>query len=81
LISAAQIRAARAPLGIDQRAVAGAAGLSLPTTRRMEASEGNVRGNVDSLVKPITAPDNVAIKPIQEDAIGQGGGRSVRLKT
>jgi transcriptional regulator with XRE-family HTH domain len=80
LITAPQIRAARALLGMDQRALAEAAGLSLPTIQRMEASAGNVRGNVDSLVKLITALDNAGIELIQEGAISQGGGRGVRLK-
>ncbi|HEX6319078.1 MAG TPA: helix-turn-helix transcriptional regulator [Burkholderiales bacterium] len=80
MITAPQIRAARALLGMDQRALAEAAGLSLPTIQRMEASAGNVRGNVDSLVKLITALDNAGIELIQEGAISQGGGRGVRLK-
>ena len=32
-----------------------AAGLSLPTIQRMEASDGNVRSNVDSVIKLIVA--------------------------
>ena len=55
MITAGQIRASRALLGIDQRALAEAAGLSLPTIQRMEASDGVVRGNVDSLMKLIAA--------------------------
>ena len=51
MITAAQLRAARAPPGIDQRELAQACGLSRPTIQRMEASEGVIRGNVDSLVK------------------------------
>jgi transcriptional regulator with XRE-family HTH domain len=65
---------------MDQRALAEAAGLSLPTIQRMEASEGNVRGNVDSLVKLIRALDDAGIELIHEGAISQGGGRGVRLK-
>ena len=65
---------------MDQRALAEAAGLSLPTIQRMEASEGNVRGNVDSLVKLIRALDDAGIELIQEGAISQSGGRGVRLK-
>ena len=49
MITAAQLRAARALVSLDQRALAGLAGLSLPTIQRMEASDGVVRGNVDSL--------------------------------
>ncbi|HLT00619.1 MAG TPA: helix-turn-helix transcriptional regulator [Geminicoccaceae bacterium] len=80
MITAAQIKAARALLGMDQRALADAAGLSLPTIQRMEASESTVRGNVDSLMKLIAALDNAGIEIIQEGAISQGGGRGVRLK-
>ena len=55
MITAAQMRAARALLGIDQRALAELSGLSLPTIQRMEASDGVVRGNVDSLMKLVDA--------------------------
>jgi hypothetical protein len=65
---------------MDQRALAEAAGLSLPTIQRMEASEGNVRGNVDSLVKLIRALEDAGIELIPEGAISQGGGRGMRLK-
>jgi transcriptional regulator with XRE-family HTH domain len=81
LITAPQLRAARALLRMDQRALAEAAGLSLPTIQRMEASEGNVRGNVDSLVKLIRALEDAGIELIQEGAISHGGGRGVRLKS
>lgn len=80
MITAPQLRAARALLRMDQRALAEAAGLSLQTIQRMEASEGNVRGNVDSLVKLIRALEEAGIELIQEGAISQSGGRGVRLK-
>jgi transcriptional regulator with XRE-family HTH domain len=80
MISAAQMRAARALLNIDQRELAELSGLSVPTIQRMEASEGVIRGNVDSLMKLITALDAVGIELIGEDTISQGGGRGVRLK-
>ncbi len=51
MITGSQMRAARALLGIDQKALAELAGLSVPTIQRMEASTGNVRGVVDSLTK------------------------------
>ena len=81
MITALQMRAARALLGIDQQTLAELSGVSLPTIQRMEASEGTVRGNVDSLVKLITALDNAGIELIEEGAVSQGGGRGVRLKT
>lgn len=80
MITAAQLKAARALLGIDQRTLAEAAGLSLPTIQRMEASDGTVRGNVDSLVKLIGALDALGIEVIGAGAASQGGGRGVRLK-
>ena len=80
MITAAQLKAARALLGIDQRTLAEAAGLSLPTIQRMEASDGTVRGNVDSLVKLIDALDALGIEVIGAGAASQGGGRGVRLK-
>jgi transcriptional regulator with XRE-family HTH domain len=49
MITAAQMRAARALLGVDQSELAELAGLSVPTIQRMEASDDVVRGNVDFL--------------------------------
>lgn len=80
MITAAQLKAARALLGMDQRALADVAGLSLPTIQRMEASDGTVRGNVDSLVKLIAALDAAGIELINEGAVSDSGGRGVRLK-
>jgi transcriptional regulator with XRE-family HTH domain len=81
VITAAQIRAARALLGLDQRTLAHAAGLSVPTIQRMEASEGVIRAHVDSLMKLVGALDAAGIELINEGAVSQGGGRGVRLKT
>ncbi len=81
MITAAQIRAARALIGMDQRSLAEAAGLSLPTIQRMEASAGQVRGNVESLVKVIEAIERAGVELIADGAASVGGGRGVRLKT
>ena len=80
MITASQLRAARALLGIDQRQLAEAAGLSLPTIQRMEASQGQVRGNVDSLVKLVEALERAGLELIGEGAVSSAGGRGVRLK-
>ena len=80
MITSGQLRAARALVGIDQRALAKAARLSLPTIQRMEASEGVVRGNVDSLMKLVAALDAAGIELIAENAASSQGGRGVRLK-
>jgi transcriptional regulator with XRE-family HTH domain len=80
LITAAQLRAARALLGLDQRALAHAARLSLPTIQRMEASEGVIRGTVDSLVKLIAALEAAGIELINDRQTSTSGGRGVRLR-
>ncbi len=80
MITAAQLRAARALIGIDQRRLAELSGLSVPTIQRMEASDGVIRGNVDSLMKLIDALDAVGIELIAEGAVSAEGGRGVRLK-
>ena len=80
MITAAQLRAARALAGIDQRTLAEQSGLSVPTIQRMEASEGVIRGNVDSLMKLIGALDAIGIVLIGDDATSGEGGRGVRLK-
>lgn len=79
MITAAQLRAARALLGMDQRALAEAAGLSVPTIQRMEASDGVVRGKVESLMKLIEALNTAGIELIGEGAESKSGGRGVRL--
>lgn len=79
VITAAQLRAARALLGMDQRTLAEAAGLSVPTIQRMEASDGVIRGNVESLMKVIEALSSAGIEVIGEGAESKGGGRGVRL--
>ena len=80
MITAAQLRAARALLGIDQRKLAELSGLSLPTIQRMEASDGVIRGNVDSLMKLVAALDGGGVELIADSATSPGGGRGVRLK-
>ena len=80
MITAGQLRAARALLGLDQRMLAELAGLSVPTIQRMEASDGVIRGNVDSLMKLIGALETQGLMLIGEGAPSPGGGRGVRLK-
>jgi transcriptional regulator with XRE-family HTH domain len=81
MITGTQMRAARALLGIDQRALAQRSGLSLPTIQRMESSDGVVRGNVDSLMKLVEALGAAGIELIGEGAASHRGGRGVRLRS
>jgi transcriptional regulator with XRE-family HTH domain len=80
VLTAPQLRAARALLGIDQRRLAELSGLSVPTIQRMEASEAMIRGNVDSLMKLIGALEMAGVELIAEGVGSQIGGRGVRLK-
>ncbi len=80
MMTAAQLRAARALVGMDQKDLAAASGLSLPTIQRMEASDGVIRGNVDSLMKLIAALDAAGVELINEGAVSEKGGRGLRLK-
>jgi transcriptional regulator with XRE-family HTH domain len=80
MLTPAQLRAARALLGIDQRALANLAGVSLPTIQRMEASDGYVRGVVDTLTKVVAALEAAGVELISENAVSSAGGRGVRLR-
>ena len=80
MITAMQLKAARALLGMDQKTLAEASGLSLPTIQRMESSDGTIRGNVDSLMKLVGALNAAGIELIAEGAVSTSGGRGVRLK-
>lgn len=80
MISGAQMRAARALIGIDQRELAALSGLSLPTIQRMEASEGPVRGTVGSLTKVVEALEHAGVELLGENVPSVGQGRGVRLK-
>lgn len=80
MLTAAQMRAARALVGMEQRALAAASGVSLPTIQRMEASQGVVRGVIESLMKVMGALEAAGIEFINEGASSGGGGRGVRLR-
>jgi len=80
MLTSGQLRAARALLDIDQRTLAELAGVSLPTIQRMEASNGYVRGVVDTLTKVVAALERENIELISENSMSSGGGRGVRLR-
>lgn len=80
MMTAAQLRAARALLGIDQKTLADMAGVSLPTIQRMEASDGTVRGIVETLTRVIEALNEAGVELIGENARSDSGGRGVRLR-
>ena len=80
MLTAAQMRAARALAGMEQKTLAKVSGVSLPTIQRMEASNGVVRGVIESLTKVMAALEAAGIEFINEGAANTGGGRGVRLR-
>ncbi len=80
MITANQLRAARALLNLDQRQTAELTDLSVPTIQRMEASEGVIRGNVDSLMKLISALEAAGIELLNPGSLSSATGRGVRLR-
>lgn len=80
MITSAQLKAARALLGIEQKALAAHAGVSVPTIQRMEASDGIIRGQVDSAMKVIGALESLGILLIGPGQGSDRGGRGVRLR-
>ena len=80
MLTATQMRAARALAGMEQKTLAKASGVSLPTIQRMEASNGVVRGVIESLTKVMAALEVAGIEFINEGAASTGGGRGVRLR-
>ncbi|MEO8756815.1 MAG: helix-turn-helix transcriptional regulator [Devosia sp.] len=79
MMTAGQLRAARALLGIDQKTLAELSSVSMPTIQRMEASDGVVRGTVETLTKVIEALNRAGVELLGEDPRGVGG-RGVRLR-
>lgn len=73
------MRAARALLGIGQKDLADLTGVSLPTIQRMEASDGSVRGNIDSLNRVVEGLRAAGVELIGEGTRSESGGRGVRL--
>jgi transcriptional regulator with XRE-family HTH domain len=80
MISGAQLRAARALLDMDRKALAELSGVSLPTIQRMESANGVVGGTVDTLMKVVEALEQAGVELIAEDAPSRACGRGVRLK-
>ncbi len=80
MISAGQLRAARALLGLDQKTLASMSGVSVPTIQRMEASRGTVRGVIESLTRITEALNRAGVEIIADGMVSPVGGCGVRLK-
>ena len=71
-----QLRAARGLLGWSQNELAEAARVGLSTIRRMEASNGPLRGTAENVWKVQKALEEAGVIFINEDELGPG----VRLR-
>lgn len=80
MLTSAQLKAARALLGIDQKTLAEMAGVSVPTIQRMEASNGTVRGVIETLTRVVVALEGAGIELIGDNVASLSGGRGVRLR-
>ena len=76
MISVAQMRAARGLVGWNQSRLAEASGLALSTIKRMETSEGNLRGTAENVWKVQMALQEAGVIFIDEGDEGPG----VRLR-
>ncbi len=71
-----QLRAARGLLGWSQNELAEAARVGLSTIRRMEASNGPLRGTAENVWKVQKVLEDAGVVFIDEDELGPG----VRLR-
>ena len=76
-VSIRQIKAARALLDWSQEQLASAADVSIPTIKRLEASDGPLGGRGQTAEKILNSLAAAGIEFIEEN----GGGPGVRLKT
>jgi len=75
-VSTRQIKAARALVGWSQENLTAAAGVSLPTLKRVEAVDGPLGGSADTRAKLIAALSRAGVIFIDENDQGAG----VRLR-
>jgi len=76
MLTAEQLRGARAILRMDQKQVAEAANVSLPTIKRLEKMDGALSGHVGTITAIQKALEAAGVEFIPEN----GGGAGVRLK-
>ena len=75
-VSIRQVKAARSLLAWSQEELAGAADVSIPTIKRLEAQDGPLGGRDETGAKIRAALESAGIEFIDEN----GGGPGVRLK-
>ncbi|MEQ9491729.1 MAG: transcriptional regulator [Alphaproteobacteria bacterium] len=76
MLTGEQMRAARAMLRMEQKHLAAAADVSLPTVKRLEKSNGLLTGHASTVMAVRSALEAAGVEFIPEN----GGGAGVRLK-
>jgi transcriptional regulator with XRE-family HTH domain len=76
MLTSEQIRAARALLRWEQKDLASASGVSLPTIKRLEAKPGPMNAHGPTLAALSRAIEEAGVQFIS----GNGGGPGVRLR-
>ena len=76
MIYASQMKAARGLLGWEQKTLSEKTSLSLQTIKRMEGSQGKIRGTHENVSKIREAFEEAGIEFIPEN----GGGAGLRFK-
>ena len=75
-VSIRQIKAARALLGWSQDDLAGQSGVSIPTVKRLESTDGDIGGRAETGEALVTALEKAGVEFIPEN----GGGAGVRMR-
>lgn len=75
-VSIRQVKAARSLLAWSQADLAEASGISEPTIKRLEATDGPLGGRTDTGEKIVAALESAGVEFIAEN----GGGAGVRLR-
>lgn len=76
MLTSEQLRAARAMVRIDQKTLADAAGISVPTLKRLEGASGALSTSHQNAERLRIALEAAGVEFIPEN----GGGAGVRLK-
>lgn len=75
-VSVRQLKAARALVGVSQEDLAAASGVSIPTVKRLEATDGDLGGRESTGERLIAALEAAGVEFIDPN----GGGPGVRLR-
>lgn len=79
-ITGAQLRAARALVGMEQKALAEAAGISAPSLKRLEASPGHIQAYARTIEALKSTLERAGVEFLDDGEASAAGGPGVRLR-